>query len=96
MLKGEKEFLGKLKKVRQGQRAGLFLAVEGEELYGAALALGDDVFMYALPVEENVQLSLFTELPGAGEGGERASLQAALTEFSATVFNILVNCFDSS
>ncbi len=83
VLKGEKEFLGKLKKVRQGQRAGLFLAVEGEELYGAALALGDDVFMYALPVEENVQLSLFTELPGAGEGGERASLQAALTEFSA-------------
>ena len=83
VLKGEKEFLGKLKKVRQGQRAGLFLAVEGEELYGAALALGDEVFMYALPVEENVQLSLFTELPGAGEGGERASLQAALTEFSA-------------
>ena len=83
VLKGEKEFLGKLKKVRQGQRAGLFLAVGGEELYGAALALGDDVFMYALPVEENVQLSLFTELPGAGEGGERASLQAALTEFSA-------------
>ena len=83
VLKGEKEFLGKLKKVRQGQRAGLFLAVEGEELYGAALALGDEVFMYALPVEENVQLSLFTELPGAGEGGERASLKAALTEFSA-------------
>ena len=83
VLKGEKEFLGKLKKVRQGQRVGLFLAVEGEELYGAALAMGDEVFMYALPVEENVQLSLFTELPGAGEGGERASLQAALTEFSA-------------
>ena len=82
-LEDQGDFIKWLKKRKADASVGLYLAMDGNELLAAAASTGEETLAYVLPVQENVQLSLFTELPGAGEGGERASLQAALTEFSA-------------
>ena len=65
-LESQKAFLGKLKKVKDGQRVGLFPVTDGDCLLAVALSTEEEVSLYVLPVRENVQLSLFGE---PGENG---------------------------
>ncbi len=81
-LESRKEFLAGLKKIKDGQRAGVFLAMEGDCLVAAAVSVEEEVFLYVLPVEENVQLTLFQE-PGENRDGEEAACAEGLRALSA-------------
>ena len=85
---GLKEFIGWLKKRKAGSSVGLFLAMEEGKLLGTAACSMEETVFYALPVLENVQLSLFDEIPeeGAGETESgRKELADALLALSETV-----------
>ena len=83
-LESQKAFLGKLKKVKDGQRVGLFPVTDGDCLLAVALSTEEEVSLYVLPVRENVQLSLFGE-PGENGGGdgEEAACAQGLRALSA-------------
>ncbi|HBA49664.1 MAG TPA: DNA polymerase I, partial [Lachnospiraceae bacterium] len=72
-LEEQKEFLGWLKKRKAGSDLGLFLALEDGKLLGAAASSREETVVYILPVQENVQLSLFEEIPGEGTGNTDAA-----------------------
>ena len=78
------DFLGRLKKITDSQRVGLFLAMEGDCPVAAAVSAQEETFLYVLPREENVQLSLFEE-PGQNRGreGEEAACAEGLRALSA-------------
>ncbi len=87
-LEEQKEFLGWLKKRKTGADLGLFLALEDGKLLGAAASSREETVMYALPVQENVQLSLFEEIPEEGTGGtdeDTKQLSDALLALSGRV-----------
>ena len=81
-LEDQKAFLDRVKKIKAGQQVGLFLALEGKSLLAAALCAEEETFYYALPVEENVQLSFFEEAADPGDGDEGLCGEA-LRELSA-------------
>lgn len=73
-LRTQKELTDRLKKVKAGQRIGLHLALDGGRLLGVAVSAGDETCYYGLPVQENVQLSLFSNAAFAGgNSGEGTS-----------------------
>lgn len=74
----QKELTDRLKKVRTGQRIGLHLALDGDRLLGAAVSAGDEVYYYGIPVQENVQLSLFSD-PVFTQGANGQSVLAGTT-----------------
>jgi len=76
-----KELLGKLKKSKPGQDVGLFLALEGDVLWGVAVAVEEETYAYILPPRENVQLTLFGAEGGDGEDQEL--IRQALKELSS-------------
>ena len=78
----QKAFLARCRKIKNGQRLGLFLAWEGGRLLGAALADGKETAFWPAPYQENVQMSFFGEEYG-GEGEDEALLAKALQELSA-------------
>lgn len=58
----QKDFLGKLRKIKSGQRVGLYLAVEKGQLCGVAFCVTkEEIWFYAPPVQENEQLTLFSD-----------------------------------
>ncbi len=58
----QKDFLGKLRKVKPGQRLGLYLAVEKGQLCGVAFCMNkEEIWFYAPPIQENEQLTLFSD-----------------------------------
>lgn len=77
-LRTQKELTDRLKKVKAGQRIGLHLALDGGRLLGVAVSAGDETCYYGLPVQENEQLSLFSDKTFAAEnpsgvfGGDKA------------------------
>ena len=83
-LESLEDFLGRLKKIKDSQRVGLFLAMEGDCPVAAAVSAQEETFLYVLPREENVQLSLFGE-PGENGGGdgEEAACAQGLRALSA-------------
>ncbi len=83
-LESLEDFLGRLKKIKDSQRVGLFLAMEGDCPVAAAVSAQEETFLYVLPREENVQLSLFEE-PGQNRGreGEEAACAEGLRALSA-------------
>lgn len=83
-LESLEDFLGRLKKIKDSQRVGLFLAMEGDCPVAAAVSAQEETFLYVLPREENVQLSLFEE-PGQNRGreGEEAACAEGLRPLSA-------------
>ena len=83
-LESLEDFLGRLKKIKDSQRVGLFLAMEGDCPVAAAVSAQEETFLYVLPREENVQLSLFEE-PGQDRGreGEEAACAEGLRALSA-------------
>jgi len=77
--KNEKEFLTRLKKLKDGERVGLYLALEKNVPVGLAFCgKGQEVWFYALPPRENEQLSLF----GPEEEPEPEALKQALFDLS--------------
>ena len=81
-MENQKEFVGMLKKIRAGQRAGVFLAQEGGRLLGVAVSVGKETCFYPAPVQENVQLSFFETVSGEEEL-PMAPVTEALRELSA-------------
>ncbi len=78
----QKAFLKKLKKIRDGQRIGLFLAMDGDTLLGVAVSVGEETTVYALPVRQNVQLSFFEEIACGGEDADTVQLFRELEALS--------------
>ncbi len=84
----QKELTDRLKKVKAGQRIGLHLALDGDRLLGVALSAGEETCYYGLPVQENVQLSLFSDMSFAGSAfaedgsADMQILRRALAELS--------------
>ena len=74
VLRTQRELSGRLKKVKTGQRVGLHLALDGGRLLGVAVSTGEETFYYRLPVQENVQLSLFSDTVFAGGASGEAAL----------------------
>lgn len=64
------DFVKWLKKRKVGEAVGLYLATDGGELLAAAASTGEETVFHALPVEENVQLSLFEEVSERGSREE--------------------------
>ena len=83
-LEDQKAFLKSLKKSGERKRIGLFLALEGKELLGAAVSTGEETFVYLAPVRENVQLSFLEEV-SQDENADTAALCEALEELSGRV-----------
>lgn len=72
-LRTQKELTDRLKKVKAGQRIGLHIALDGDRLLGVAVSAGEETYYYGLPVQENVQMSLFSDAVFAGvNSGEEA------------------------
>ncbi|MCR2047944.1 DNA polymerase I [Acetatifactor muris] len=80
--KDQKEFLKQLKKVADGQRVGLFVALDGNTPLGAAISTMEETVMYALPIEQNVQLSFFEETVCGGGDADTAQLYRELEALS--------------
>ncbi len=78
----QKAFIARCRKVKNGQKVGLFLASEGGRLLGAALADGKETAVWLTPAQENVQMSFFGgEL--LEEDEDEALLAKAVQELSA-------------
>ncbi len=77
----QKELLGRLKKVKAGQRIGLHLAVDKKRLLGVSFSTGEETCYYGVPAQENVQLSLFGGEADDGDADMQA-LCGALLELS--------------
>ena len=77
----QKDFLGKLKKIKAGQHVGLFLAIEKGDLLGVAVTHGEETYMYAVPVQEEKQLSFFEDISEGGDA-DLAPLCDGLRELS--------------
>ena len=60
-LEDQGDFIKWLKKRKADASVGLYLAMDGNELLAAAASTGEETLAYVLPVQENVQLSLFEE-----------------------------------
>lgn len=71
-----KAFLGKIDKIKDGRRAGLYLAAEGDVLLAAAASVGEETYFYAFPAEENMQLSFFAEYEEKQKEDEDAAVCA--------------------
>ncbi len=82
-LESRKAFLGKLGKIKEDQRAGLFLAAEGGNLLAAAVSVEGETFAFAMPVKENVQLSFFQESELFAEDEDETACKEALRALSA-------------
>ncbi len=83
ILRTQKELTGRLKKVKGGQRIGLHLAIDGDRLLGVAVSVEEETYYYGLPVQENVQLSLFSDADFvSGPCGDMQFLREALLELS--------------
>lgn len=80
--KDQKEFLKQLKKVADGQRVGLFVVMDGNTPLGAAISTMEETVMYALPIEQNVQLSFFEETVCGGGDADTAQLYRELEALS--------------
>ncbi|MCI8801324.1 MAG: DNA polymerase I [Lachnospiraceae bacterium] len=78
----QKEFLKQLKNVADGQRVGLFVALDGNTPLGAAISTMEETVMYALPIEQNVQLSFFEETVCGGGDADTAQLYRELEALS--------------
>ncbi|MGN0167506.1 MAG: DNA polymerase, partial [Acetatifactor sp.] len=80
--KSQKSFLGQLRKVKSGERVGLYLAIENKRLFGIAFCTGkQEAWFYAVPVQENEQLSLFgTE--SDSDSGDMEEVRQTLLELS--------------
>ena len=81
-LEEQAEFVRKLEQIEAGADVGLFLAVEDGELLGAAVSSKEETVVYALPVRENVQLSLFEEVPEEAQEEDRKPLLEAILALS--------------
>ena len=69
-LEEQKDFIKWLEKRQDDSALGLYLAEDGGELLAAAASSGEETVLYALPVQENVQLSLFEEVSESGSREE--------------------------
>ncbi len=65
-LEDQGDFIKWLKKRKADASVGLYLAMDGNELLAAAASTGEETLAYVLPVQENVQLSLFEEFSDNG------------------------------
>ena len=75
------DFVKKIEEIKAGEPAGIYLAVEKEKLFGAAVSRKDgDTYFYPVSFHENEQLSLFAGLSG---DGEEETLKEALKKLSA-------------
>ena len=99
-IENQKAFLDRLKKIKAGQRIGLFLAMDsgnaldsgnamdsgnaldGGSLLAVAVTVGEETYYYALPVQENIQLSFLEEASQGGDG-DAGICREALRELSA-------------
>ena len=79
----QKAFLARLKKIKNGQHIGLFLAAEEGRLLAAAMADDAGTSVYLAPVQENVQMSFFGGEYGPDGEEDTAPLAKALQELSA-------------
>ena len=79
----QKAFLARLKKIKDGQHIGLFLAAEEGRLLAAAMADDAGTSVYLAPVQENVQMSFFGGEYGPDGEEDTAPLAKALQELSA-------------
>ena len=89
-----KEFLGWLKKRKAGASVGLFLAMEDGRLLSAAASSGEETVVYVLPTQENVQMSLFEEIPGEGAGETDADLKQLSDALPALSERVKLSVFD--
>ncbi|MCH5340877.1 MAG: DNA polymerase I [Acetatifactor sp.] len=77
-----KDFLKKLNSAKDGEHIGVFLAVEGDRLSGAALCRQDgETFFYPVRMQEDQQLTLF-DTPTQDDGPEEQELRQALLQLS--------------
>ncbi len=76
----QKEFVGKLKKIKKGQSAGLYLLMDSRALAAVSVHTAEGTFAYVLPARQDVQLSLFGD--PAGEEGDAALLAEAVRRLS--------------
>lgn len=80
--KDQKTFLAQLRKVKAGERVGLYLAIEKKKLLGAAFCSGGGkVWFYPVPQQENEQLSLFGD-SGAWNQADADEIREALVDLS--------------
>ncbi|MCI8528215.1 MAG: DNA polymerase I [Lachnospiraceae bacterium] len=94
-----KDFLAKLKKIKEGQHIGLFLPMDGDELLGVAVAWEKEVYTYVRAGREDVQLSflgMFSEenngmTADGQETDEAYELCRALRELTAKAY---ISAFD--
>ena len=77
-----KDFLKKLNSVKDGEHIGVYLAVEGDRLSGAALCRQDgETFFYPVRLQENQQITLF-DTPAQDNGSEEQELRQAFLQLS--------------
>ena len=77
-----KDFLKKLDGIRDGEHIGVYLAVEGDRLSGAALCRQDgETFFFPVRLQENQQLTLF-DTPVQDNGAEEQELHQAFLKLS--------------
>ena len=88
------EFLGWLKKRKAGASMGLFLAMEEGRLLSAAASSGEETVVYILSARENVQLSLFEEIPGEGAEETDADLKQLSDVLLALSERVKLSVFD--
>lgn len=83
VLKSGKEMLSLIKKIKAGREIGLHLAFDGGRLLGAAVSTEDETCYFGMPVQENVQLSLFDgEQAESGEDADQRRLSEELFSLS--------------
>ena len=77
-----KDFLKKLNGIKDGEHIGIYLAVEGDRLLGAALCRQDgETFFYPVKTQENRQITLF-DRQDQDSGSEEQELRQALRQLS--------------
>ncbi len=78
----EKSFLDKLRKVKAGERVGVYPAIEKKNLLGLAVCADDgEVWFYPISLPENRQLSLF-ETDSVSDDGDAEGIKYELSELS--------------
>lgn len=78
-----KSFLDKLRKIKDGERVGVYPAIERKNLLGLAVCSDDgEVWFYPVPLQENRQLSLF-ETDSVPDDEDAEKIKKALRELSA-------------
>ncbi|MCI9336428.1 MAG: DNA polymerase I [Lachnospiraceae bacterium] len=83
-LESQEAFLGALKKIKKGRRAGIYLATEDNTLLAAAVSAEGETYVYVLPVRENVQLSFFRQEETPDGDGDEAACTEGLKALSET------------